>query len=117
MTYANSSDQRGLGILGFLLVLTAFGILGSVALKAFPAYMEYLSVQATVTRLAHDATLQTDRDIRTAFDRQMQVDYIRDLSSRDLEISAGSVVMHYQKKIQLTDSMALLVDFDVASKP
>lgn len=116
MKYSKISDQHGIGFIGFLLVLTAFGILGLVALKALPAYMEYFSIQSTINRIAHDPLLQSEQDMRTAFDRQMQVDSIKDVSSRELEISAGAVVMRYQKKIPLTETMSLLIDFDAASK-
>lgn len=109
--------QHGIGLLGFLLVLTAFGILGMVGLKVMPSYVEYYSIQATVSRLAHDPLLQSEHDIRTAFDRQMQVDSIHDVNGRDLVISGGVVSMHYQKKIPLTETLTLLIDFDAASKP
>jgi hypothetical protein len=117
MNDSKSAHQHGIGLIGFLLVLTAFGILGTVALKALPAYMEYYSIQATVNRIAHDPLLQSDGDVRTAFDRQMQVDSIHDVTGRDLDISGGVVAMRYQKKIALTDTMTLLIDFDAASKP
>lgn len=117
MTHAKRFHQNGIGLIGFLLVLTAFGVLGTVALKALPAYVEYFSIQATVNRIAHDPMLQNDSQIRTAFDRQMQVDSIRDVTGRDLDIGSGSVSVRYQKKLALTDSMTLLIDFDAASKP
>lgn len=110
-------QQQGMGLLGFLLVLTAFGILGLVGLKAMPSYMEFYSIQATVNRLAHDPLLQNEHDIRTAFDRQMQVDGIHDMNGRDLIVSHDSVSMQYQKKIPLTETLTLLIDFDAGSKP
>jgi hypothetical protein len=47
----------------------------------------------------------------------VQVDSIHDVTGRDLDISGGVVAMRYQKKIALTDTMTLLIDFDAASKP
>lgn len=117
MNDSKSAHQHGIGLIGFLLVLTAFGILGTVALKALPSYMEYYSIEATVNRIAHDPLLQNDSDMRTAFDHQMQVDSIREVTGRDLDISGGTVAMRYQKKIPLTDTMTLLIDFDATSKP
>lgn len=111
------SDQHGLGFISFLLVLSAFGILGVVALKALPAYIEYFSIQSTINRIAHDPLLQSEQQMRTAFDRQMQVDSIKNVSGRDLEISSGAVAMRYQKKIALSETMSLLIDFDAASQP
>lgn len=111
-----SSAQHGLGLLGFLLVLTVVGVLGMVGLKALPSYMEYFSIQSTVNRIAHDSMLQSDTDIRAAFDRQMRVDMINDVQGRDLSITGGVVAVRYQKKIPLTDTISLLIDFDASSK-
>ncbi|KQT42123.1 MULTISPECIES: DUF4845 domain-containing protein [unclassified Methylophilus] len=115
-TQTTAKPQRGLGLIGFLLVLTAVGILGMVALKALPSYMEYFSIQSTVNRLAHDPMLQSDADIRAAFDRQMHVDMIKTVQGRDLTIASGAVAVRYQKTIPLTDTISLLIDFDAASK-
>ena len=112
----SARKQHGIGLLGFLLVLTAVGILGMVGLKALPSYMEYFSIQSTVNRIAHDPMLQSDADIRTAFDRQMHVDMIKTVRGNDLNIAAGVVSVRYQKTIPLTDTISLLVDFDAASK-
>jgi hypothetical protein len=117
MKFSKTFTQHGIGLIGFLLVLTAFGILGMVALKALPSYMEFFSIQSTVNRIAHDSMLQNDSDIRKAFDRQMQVDSIHEVNGHDLEISGGVVAMRYQKKVPLTDTMTLLIDFDATSKP
>ncbi|HWU65816.1 MAG TPA: DUF4845 domain-containing protein [Methylophilus sp.] len=117
MKFSKTSTQHGIGLIGFLLVLTAFGILGMVALKALPSYMEFFSIQSTVNRIAHDPMLQNDSDIRKSFDRQMEVDSIHEVTGRDLEISGGVVAMRYQKKVPLTDAMTLLIDFDATSKP
>jgi hypothetical protein len=108
--------QHGLGLLGFLLVLTAVGILGMVALKALPSYMEYFSIQSTVNRVAHDPMLQSDADIRAAFDRQMHVDMIKTVQGSDLNVVGGLVAVRYQKTIPLTDTISLLIDFDATSK-
>lgn len=112
----SARQQHGLGLVGFLLVLSAVGILGMVALKALPSYMEYFSIQSTVNRIAHDPMLQSDADIRTAFDRQMHVDMIKTVQGNDLNIAAGVVSVRYQKTIPLTDTISLLIDFDAASK-
>lgn len=107
--------QNGLGLVGFLLVLTAFGILGMVMLKALPSYIEYFSIQSTVNRIAHDPMLQTHDERRKSFDRQMQVDSIDTVNGNDLELTNGAVAIHYQKKIALIDNVSLLIDFEAHS--
>lgn len=113
--HTTARTQHGLGLLGFLLVLTAIGILGMVVLKAFPSYMEYFTIQSTVDRIAHDPILQNDAEIRAAFDRQMRVDMIDEVRGRDLEISKGVVAVRYQKTVPLTDNISLLINFDATS--
>ncbi len=117
MTSFYPSHQRGLGMLGFILLLSLFGIAGSVGLKMLPAYMEFYSIQTTLKRIAHDQMLQTERDVRVAFDRQMQVDNIHTVSGRDLLISGKQVSLQYQKKITLTDTMTLVIDFAAENTP
>jgi len=117
MTSFHSQHQYGLGLFGFLVVLSLFGILGSVGLKMLPAYMEYYSIQTTVNRIANDQMMQSERDMRVAFDRQMQVDNIDTVSGRDLSISGKQVSLQYQKKIMLTDNMTLVIDFATENTP
>lgn len=112
----NIRSQAGVGLLGILLILTAFGILGGVALKALPSYIEFYTIQSTVKRIANDQLLQSDAQRREAFDHQMHVEMIKDIKGRDLQISGGAVAVQYQKKIQLTDTMSLVIDFNATSE-
>lgn len=112
----NIRSQLGMGLLGLLLILSAFGILGAVALKALPSYIEFYTIQGTVKRIAHDQLLQSDAQRREAFDHQMHVEMIKDIKGRDLEISGGAVAVQYQKKIPLTDTMSLVIDFNATSE-
>lgn len=108
--------QTGLGVMGLLLVLTAFGILGIVGLKAIPAYIEFYTIETTIKRIAIDPMMQTDNDRRAAFDRQMQVDYIKTLQGRDLLIGNGLITVQYEKRIPLLSNVTLLIDFDASSE-
>lgn len=112
----NMASQQGLGLIGLLLILSAVGILGGVALKALPSYIEFFTIQTTVKRIAHDQMLQSDAQRREAFDHQMHVEMIKDVKGRDLEISNGVIAVQYQKSIALTDTMHLLIDFNASSE-
>ncbi|MDP8568011.1 DUF4845 domain-containing protein [Methylophilus aquaticus] len=112
----NIRSQSGIGLLGILLVLTAFGILGGVALKALPSYIEFYTIQSTVKRIANDPLLQSDAQRREAFDHQMHVEMINDIKGRDLVIGSGGVAVQYQKKIPLTDTIGLVIDFNATSE-
>lgn len=109
------SRQYGAGLIGTLLILSAFGILGMVGLKAIPAYMEYFTIQSTVHRIGNDPGMQTDEQRRKAFDHQSQIDRIESVTSRDLVMSGNEISVTYEKKIPLFEHATLLLTFDVSS--
>lgn len=117
MTPSLHLQQRGLGMLGFLFLLSVCGLAAALGLKLLPAYMEYYSIQTTVARIAQDPMMQTERDMRVAFDRQMQVDNIHTVSGRDLSISGQHLSLAYQKTVPLTETMTLQIDFVAENTP
>lgn len=107
--------QAGAGLIVTLLVLSAFGILGMVALKTLPAYIEFFTIESTIKRIAADPLMANDDARRVAFNRQMQVENIDQVSGRDLQIGNGLIIVHYQKSIGLMNHVQLVIDFNASS--
>lgn len=114
--HAHVRLQSGMGLVGLLLILSAFGILGIVGLKAIPNYIEFYTIETTLKRIAIDPMMQSDLDRRIAFDRQMQVDSIKTLQGRDLVIGNGLISAQYEKRIPLLSNITLLIHFDASSE-
>jgi hypothetical protein len=106
--------QRGLSLLGLIIlgVVLVFGAL--VTLKVFPTVTEYLAIKRAVTKARTEGTdVQT---IRNAFDRAAAIDDISSITGKDLQIvrdPAGgyAVSFAYEKKIPLVGPASLLLEY------
>lgn len=109
-------SQRGLGMMGIMMVCIVL-VLGAIGgLKVAPAYIEYGQVKKAVAGVAGGPDARgTVADIRKAFDKRAQVDDIQAVGGADLEITkeGGQVVISfaYQKKVPLFGNVSILFDF------
>jgi Domain of unknown function (DUF4845) len=115
-------SQQGLSLIGLILVLALGACGGLVAFKAFPAYMEYLSIRKALTTMATAGEMRSGppENIRRAFDKRAQVDDISSITGKDLEIQrAGNgyaVSYQYERRIPLIANISLVFGFQGASQ-
>lgn len=118
MKRSSRSRQAGISFFGLIFVLAILAAVGYVALQAFPTAMEFQAVVKAVDR-AKDAG--TPQDIRTAFDRSANVDDIKSVSGKDLEIAKVNdrtvVKVAYDKQIHMFGPAYLLLKYAHESKP
>jgi hypothetical protein len=108
------ASQRGLSLLGLIVlgVILVFGAL--VALKIFPTVTEYIAIKRAIVKARTDGTdVQT---IRAAFDRAAAIDDITSITGKDLRIAREpggtySVGFEYEKKIPLAGPASLLIEY------
>ena len=108
------ASQRGLSLLGLIVlgVILVFGAL--VALKVFPTVTEYLAIKRAVVKARADGT--DPQTIRNAFDRAAAVDDITSIAGKDLRIvrepgGSFAVGFEYEKKIPLAGPASLLLEY------
>jgi len=113
--------QRGITLSGLLITAIVLAILGGVALKILPEVMDYFTIVKDVKATAQDPALResTPADIRRAFDRRLQLEYVTGISGSDLDITRqGSeivITFAYTKKIPLFRNVSLVIDFEGSS--
>jgi type II secretory pathway pseudopilin PulG len=107
--------QRGLSLIGLLVVgaLIVFGAL--LAMKVVPSALEYNAIRSAVTKVA-SAGGTTVRDYQVAFDRYAAVDDITSITGKDLVIEKrqdGQTVVsfQYEKRIPLFGPASLVIDY------
>lgn len=107
--------QRGLSLIGLLVVgaLIVFGAL--LAMKVVPSALEYNAIRSAVTKVA-SAGGTTVRDYQVAFDRYAAVDDITSITGKDLVIEKrqdGQTVIsfQYEKRIPLFGPASLVIDY------
>ena len=107
--------QRGLSLIGLLVVgaLIVFGAL--LAMKVVPSALEYNAIRSAVTKVA-SAGGTTVRDYQVAFDRYAAVDDITSITGKDLVIEKRQndqtvISFQYEKRIPLFGPASLVIDY------
>lgn len=111
--------QRGVSLMGLLVICVILIIGALIGLKVGPAYLEFMQIKKTVTAVALEGG-GTVADIKRAYDRRAQVDDISSVTADDLDITKeGSDVVigfAYSKKVPLFGQVSLVFDFAGNSK-
>lgn len=109
----SGASQRGISLVGLIVVLALLGMLGLLAMQIVPAYSEYRAVSAAIVKAK--AVGGTPQEIRSAFDRAAEAGYITSISGRDLAIERvdgeQQVSFAYDRKIHLVGPASLLLEY------
>lgn len=109
--------QRGMTFIGLVIMVAGIVFIAVVAMKLFPAYLEFMSVQKAITNIANepDFNEMKSKDIYDAFNKTATIDNIESISANELIISqtdAGPVVTaEYQVVVPLMGNVSALLDF------
>ena len=104
---------RGITLIGLLFWGAIIAFVVVIGMQAVPAVQESYAVQRAVDKAARAG--DTVGDIRTAFDKMAEVDYIETISGKDLSITKvdGRIVVSYAyaKEIHLFGPAYLALKF------
>jgi Domain of unknown function (DUF4845) len=112
--------QRGVTLFGLLFWAILIGGVALLGLKVLPTINEYLTIKRAVEKVASMGA-KTVPEIRTAFDRQKEIEYaITSISGKDLDISKENekvvVKFAYNKEIELMAPVFLLLKYEGSSQ-
>ncbi|HZP87771.1 MAG TPA: DUF4845 domain-containing protein [Burkholderiales bacterium] len=110
--------QRGLSLIGLLMVSAIAAFVAIVGFKLLPTYIEYFTIKRVVQDIANEARGGSVRDVQSAFSRRAMIDNIRSISGNDLEITkqgSGGFDIHagYTVRVPLFGNVNACIDFDV----
>ena len=90
MTRPLERRQRGMTVIGFLLLAAVFGIVGLAALKIFPLYLEKLRVGTVLEDIEQELAGggNTAQSIRNALEARFYVENLQ-IARSDVDISQG----------------------------
>jgi len=99
-----SNKQQGLTFIGLVFVLGLIGMIVLSALKVFPVYMEYFSVQRSIETLANDTEIKnmSVKKIRTLLAKKFNMNAVTSVNSGDAEIrkSGGEIVFNLDYEVR-----------------
>jgi hypothetical protein len=112
-TISTSKRQGGLGLISLIFVGLIIIALLIVGAKLVPAITEYMAIEKAIQAVRNQG--ETVPKIRSAFDRYAQIDDIKSVRGKDLDITKESdkvvISYAYSYTIPITDNVRLVIDF------
>ena len=112
--YKTHGRQRGVSLVGLIVVLAVLGFVGVLGLKIVPTYTEYRAIQNAIVT-AKSIGGNSVVEIQKAFDASATTGYISSINGRDLVIGKENGEMEvsfaYEKKIPLVGPASLLLEY------
>jgi hypothetical protein len=96
-------------------------LLAVLGMKVSPHVIEFYKVRNAIKAIANDGSVSagTVSDVRKAFDRRANTDYIETIRGSDIDVTkeGNSLVLSvsYSRQIPLFGPVSLLIDFEGAS--
>ena len=111
--------QRGLSLIGFLLVAAVVLVFALVAFRMVPAYVEWYTVQKALDNTMRETNDPTLANVRRSIERKLNADYADAVYAKDVEVTRnGNTVtasVSWQKKLPLVSNVSLVIDFDASA--
>ena len=110
------NSQRGISLLGFIIVLAVVGLFAYVGMKLFPMYSEYYSVRSAMKGLASEPGIgNTDpRKIQDLFFRRLYISYSENVKPEHVKIKR--VGAGWQMDVKYEVRKPLIANLDVVGK-
>jgi hypothetical protein len=112
-------SQKGMSLLGWLMVLALVAFFASTAFKMLPHYMDYMAMEKMITEVEKDPSLEisTVSAFYEHMQKGMQVNNIRDINLKEavtikLEDRDFQVHLSYEKRESLIQNLDLVARFD-----
>lgn len=119
MQLRSKARQTGVSLSGLIFVLAILGVVATLAMKLFPTVSEYMAAKKGISYAKGAGS--SPAEIRASFDKQADINNIRSLSGKDLEIvrvgEAWEVGFAYEKKIPLAGPASLVIDYEASTAP
>ncbi len=117
MRFARS--QKGMSLLGWLVVLGVVAFLASAAFKIIPHYLDYYAIEKAITSVETDkaAEVRSVPEFYAYVDKALMLNGIRDLDLEEaLEVQLDDnqfrAHLKYEKREPLISNIDLVVHFD-----
>ena len=111
--------QRGMTMLGILLVVVVVGAWIYAGIRLTPLYLEYMRVASTLEKVREEFDSNpgtTEFMLRKAVERHFDIEMVEVISSNDIEITkdGGSFNMSasYDDTVPLIANVSFLIEFD-----
>ena len=117
MTRQPKSRQRGISFIGLLFIGGILAVCGVIAAQVIPTLIEWQAIHKAAGKAREGNTVA---DVRMIFDKAAQIDDIKSIEGKDLNVSkeGDKVVIHYayQREIHLVGPAWLTLKYEEVVK-
>ena len=112
------SRQRGLSLIGWVVVLIILAVFGTAAFRMVPAYMEYNTIRSAINSVLSDSKTapMSEREVYDAIGKRFTINQVNAIGVRDLDIQkAGgqlSVGVDYEVREPMFYNVFVVMEFD-----
>ncbi|WP_309679073.1 DUF4845 domain-containing protein [Polaromonas sp.] len=110
-------QQRGISFIGLLFVAAVVAFGGILAAQVFPTLIEFQAITKAASKAAAGSTVP---EVRSLFDKAGQIDDIKSISGKDLEVTKEGdktvVSFAYTREIHMVGPAYLLLKYNGRSK-
>ena len=115
------AKQRGMTLLGFLMVLVIIAFFLFIGMKLFPVYSEYYGVRTSLKALQQEpgiAAATPDR-VRALLDNKFYISYVTTPKAKDIKITRRGgeyiVQVKYERRGKLIYNLDYIANFDTST--
>jgi type II secretory pathway pseudopilin PulG len=113
------NQERGMTLISLLFVLALAACAALVGFKVIPAYIDYFTIKHSLESVLAEGADQSDADLRKTMDARLNVNYIQDITARDMEINrdngALTLSVPISRKEHLFGGISVCVDLDATA--
>ncbi len=110
------NSQRGITLLGFIIVLGVVGLFAYIGMKLFPMYSEYYSVRSALKGLANEPGIGNTepRKIQDLFFRRLYINYSENVKPEHVKIKRVGAAWQIDVKYEVRKP--LIANLDVVGR-
>ncbi len=112
--------QRGMTIIGMLLLMIVIAFVALIGMKVVPMYIQYFTIKSTIESIRKEPQLaqMSPIDIQNAIQKRFDIGYVDNISARNLKIRndrSGRVLdLIYQDERNLFYGLSVVLKVDEA---
>jgi hypothetical protein len=101
------SQQRGVSLIGWAVILLVAVVLGTAALRMVPAYMEHNTISSSIKSLMQDSktALMSPREVQDALNKRFKINQVNVISANDLAISKEGGILKISTDYEVREPM------------
>lgn len=101
------SQQRGISLIGWAVILLVAIVFGTAALRMVPVYMEHNTISSAIKSLLQDSktALMSPREVRESLSKRFTINQVKVITVNDLAITKEGGILKISTDYEVREPM------------